>query len=675
MWVLVLVSCGEAKSGSADGGPVVCPESGLEPQAKCPPGTCVNGPACEPIFDDCGDNEISVMGGGCQRVGLPPDCWDGWLPTGDGGCEPILPAGDCSFGTMPIIGETECQPIRECGTGKWGLIDIQPGAVFVDRSYDDSSVPSNGTELRPFRTIQDAINAPQTDGQVVVAAGDYFGDVDVDKRLTLDGRCPPMTTIHGVSTFRPALAVFTPGATVRGFAVTGPSWGIISPAGALDVTLEQLHVRDTGFSGVMFQDGAGGILRHAIVATATYAGVSAITDATVTVEDVAVSNILPASEGYGRGVWAEDRSSLVLRRVIVTGSPDANLGLVQSAAEVEEAVILGKLDGGIGAGIIVEDSDLTLERSLIAENRIRGIDIYGISGSSVVNADQILVRDSLSDAKGANGMGIQVGSSGSVLRITRSLLFRNRTMGLWVEGGSAEVEDVVIAGTLGLEAGGAKGHGAQFGVNAAEVTVSRSLFAANHAAGMLVVGGATVTIQDVTVRDTQPTEADGRLGVGIHTGAYPPTETGTPATLEVRNSLLEGNHAGGLVIVDSNALVEYVTVRSTWPALGGDYGDGVVVVHYPDRPLGVAALDGLLVEDSPRAGVGFWAMDGTLRRSVIRRGTFGVVLADGADPELEDNLFEDNECNDVCYEDLERRVQERHIECRRWSGCLSGERA
>jgi len=68
MWVLVLVSCGEAKSGSADGGPVVCPESGLEPQAKCPPGTCVNGPACEPIFDDCGELEVPLLGGGCRST-------------------------------------------------------------------------------------------------------------------------------------------------------------------------------------------------------------------------------------------------------------------------------------------------------------------------------------------------------------------------------------------------------------------------------------------------------------------------------------------------------------------------------------------------------------------------------------------------------------------------------
>ena len=118
---------------------------------KCAPGLKAMGPACVPIFDECKDDEVPMLGGGCKRVGVrecnggwgiegPPDwkckpigpprtCLKGWEKVKRGWCEPILPKTKCPAGTMEKIGYATCQPIGDCGTGTWGNIKTNANTI------------------------------------------------------------------------------------------------------------------------------------------------------------------------------------------------------------------------------------------------------------------------------------------------------------------------------------------------------------------------------------------------------------------------------------------------------------------------------------------------------------------------------------------------------------------
>ena len=122
--LLVLSGCSDSESTSTDGGTNKCAK-GLKPM----------GPACVPIFDECKDDEVPMLGGGCKRVGVreclggwglagPPDwkckpigppqkCLKGWAKVKGGWCEPILPKTKCPAGTMEKIGYATCQPIGD----------------------------------------------------------------------------------------------------------------------------------------------------------------------------------------------------------------------------------------------------------------------------------------------------------------------------------------------------------------------------------------------------------------------------------------------------------------------------------------------------------------------------------------------------------------------------------
>src|SRR4029079_675257 len=138
----VMAGCGPHEgTGPADAGP-----------DACPPGTM--------LLDD----------GGCQKAGVPPGaCGQGFEPNGQGGCNAILPAAPCPPGQMAVPGDTQCHEVAPCGNGDYGTIPVEATTQFVNGAYPGSD--SDGTNVRPWKHIQDGIDHAKSGAIVAVAAG------------------------------------------------------------------------------------------------------------------------------------------------------------------------------------------------------------------------------------------------------------------------------------------------------------------------------------------------------------------------------------------------------------------------------------------------------------------------------------------------------------------------
>src|SRR5262245_59309187 len=146
----------------------------------------------------CPPGELAVNGS-CQPAGVPPSaCGKGFMPDGKQGCEPILPAAPCPAGQMAIPGETTCHEVAPCGQGTWGTIPVDADTQFVDKAYAGGG--SDGTQAKPWTTIQEGIAAAKPGAIVAVAAGKYAEDLFIQgKAVRLVGRCPAMVEVSGTS--------------------------------------------------------------------------------------------------------------------------------------------------------------------------------------------------------------------------------------------------------------------------------------------------------------------------------------------------------------------------------------------------------------------------------------------------------------------------------------------
>lgn len=652
----LLAGCGGESGRAADAG---APDGG-----GCGEGYESVGAACAPVFEDCGENEVAILGGGCERVGLPADCWPGWLPTDDGGCEPILPDGDCPDGTMPIIGESECQPIGDCGDGTWGNLVTDADTIFVDGSC--SGGDSDGTEVRPFASIQDGVDAAPFGGQVVVAAGEYAENVLIAGGLRIEGRCPSLVTIRGLLDDFPAVDALGPGSApieVRGVRVTGPAWciGVESREG---VVIEEVEASDCGRTG-LYARWSEVTLRRAAVRGALHAGVE-FERSIGLLEDVAIEDTrLDEAVGFGAGIAAVPTeagpgSTVTVRRGLLARNEGTAVFLSGSAAEMEDMVVLDTLadaEGHYGRALQVQEDPqskepacVTLTRALLERNRSEAVYLFGSSAE----IDEVSIRNTLPEkARGLFGIAVTIEDSAatgatSSLTLARSLLTGNRGSAVALWGGRATIEDSLVRDTL-AEEDGRFGRGVSAAPHPAtggwpEVTLRRSVVAGNREIAVGLFGTAA-TIEDAAVRGTEPSDATGVAGYGVV--LYPDGVTGDSPDAVVRRCAIDDNRELALLVSGVRATVEDVAVRRTLARAGGVYGDGVVVEPRGPSP-GNVDLVRMLVEDSAHAGIFFYDAGGSLANSVARRNVFAVALEQGADPAIAgDNEYLDNERNDI----------------------------
>ena len=189
----------------------------------------------------------------------------------------------------------------------------------------------------------------------------------------------------------------------------------------------------------------------------------------------------------------------------------------------------------------------------------------------------------------------------------------------------------------------------------ARLTLRDSAVEGNSMAG-ISLANTTATVERSAVRATRVArvvdligaEKYHELGVGLMAGTYTDPTWTTAAhppprgSLVLRDSLVHGSSAAGLWLSSLEATLTRSRVRQTGTARGL-YGDGVEAVSSSSGQVKLTMED-CLVESSARAGLLVEGGGGTVRRSVLRRGIFSIVLEGGADLAFgQDNVFEDNQ--------------------------------
>ncbi|MFZ5786244.1 MAG: right-handed parallel beta-helix repeat-containing protein, partial [Acidobacteriota bacterium] len=498
--------------------------------------------ACLPILDDCPGNQVPVPGGGCKKVGVEAcdgkagikgvdgtchpvgpqrPCLPGWTTVEGGWCEPIVPASRCPEGKMEVIGKAECQPVGDCGTGTWGKIAVGASTIFVDQQ---SRAPGDGSLAKPFTTISAALAAAPAGAQIAVAAGTYAESVYITKAVTLEGRCPELVKVTELpgTPYSNVMAIVTGGTRIRGLTVSAPRVGIDVFKGASGVVLEQVVLSGCTSAGVRVRGLSEVTLRQSLVSKCKGSGVLVVEGSTLTLERSTVRHSQPLAdktEGFGIGAFTWDE-----------GAP-------ASSASVSDSVVLGNWYRGIAS----VSASVVVERTLVADTH----------------------KDALDDRWSA---GIAAGGNRSALKVRDTVLAGNRTSGLDLSTPeTATLERIVVRDTLPKGAGPNKGNaiGIALARNQGIGVLRDSLVIGSRGTGVWM-GGATALIERSRISNVL-LNAETNFGNGVTVGTF----QGSPATLEIESSLVEGCSNIGVALSGEDGLPSQLSVsNSTLAAVG-----------------------------------------------------------------------------------------------------------
>jgi hypothetical protein len=421
------------------------------------------------VENPCGARQVPVDGR-CQDVGVDI-CGQGFTKNEDGGCTAILPADTCPPGWVARVGSRTCAFAGDlCGPGRQATLSAPVGQTV----YVDAAAPAegDGTEERPFSTIDDALASSSGELTILLAAGVYRGDVKIrGRRAVLVGLCTDRTTLEGTVAFGPG----SDGSRVGALAITGSSGGI-TVSGAADIDMETLWIHDVGGHGIVLDDVAGatsGRIAWCLIERARDAGISAH-GATLSIEDTQVANTLPLRDG-GRAVGVLAGASpvfrgsdptvrapatLALRRVVIQGSRGDGILLDPANAEIADTVISDVAPDERGRAAGLETRAHTVGRIptslVVTRSLIEGAQDVGVrSWNADVSLDETVVRDVGSARSGrCRGNGIRARYDlvrdrdlGTRLVVRRSVIEATHQAALHVEGGDTVVEDSIVRGT------------------------------------------------------------------------------------------------------------------------------------------------------------------------------------------------------------------------------------
>ncbi|MBW2459278.1 MAG: hypothetical protein JRI68_32580 [Deltaproteobacteria bacterium] len=163
--------------------------------------------------------------------------------------------------------------------------------------------------------------------------------------------------------------------------------------------------------------------------------------------------------------------------------------------------------------------------------------------------------------------------------------------------------------------------------------VGRSLIEAVGTAGAHAKWGAELTIEATVIRDTQPGPT---LLWGGGVLVLSSTSDAQRCTLEVRRSVIEGNHREGIRAFGSHVTIDETVVRDTQPG-PDDLADGMGIIVGPavnDELVTTFALLRSVVANNYTCGVCTSNADATVEATVVRNtqpraadGTGGLGLA------------------------------------------------
>lgn len=701
--------------------------------AACLDGADPTGCAALPIFSDwpCRAGFTADKG---FREGSEPEGIDEFTTCTTNSVPAADDASCVLAGTMPVVGEGFCVPVGPEVCPASGSFAENLPATGVH--YVREGAAGNGSEATPFGTIAEALAAANDSDVIALAAGSYSGEILIDRAIEVRGACAAEVILVGPTaangddatpdTVRGTVHVDDGGDLVlSGVTVTGARTGLRVVAGSLDA--REVIVRASTRSGV---HASGGTLRLDGVliddtlaladgtrgrgvqldggAVATFTRVSVIDNrergvfATGTDTTLEATNLLIARTkaresdlrlGQGLrvengadvivngGVLDQNRAAAVVAFAFDIGDPAPSVSLTDVVIrDTLPAEQNNEVGGGVGA---LDGAIVSLARVLFEGNRNTSISALTSPGFDPpsISLQDVVVRNTRAQESDSNaGHGILVGS-GASLTGQRVLIDQSRTTGVVVTdtGSRVELTDAVVLDTTANEGDDTLGNGVS--VVSASFTATRLLIERSRTIAMTVVGltgaPATVTLDDVTVRDTESQLTDGFGGAGVSgTGSvdvsidratfqrnrdsvlvfadFQPGEAASdPGPVATLSDILVTGTRGQEVGLSGAAALDVengatVTLSGAVFANNDDHGISVVTLPLPDAVPPTLIASDVVVRDTIAAQDGrligaalsvFRGGDVRLERALFLRSVgSGVHLATDADAATEPSL-------------------------------------
>lgn len=393
------------------------------------------------VVDDAGGDAGTTASIAAPSWGACPSGWEPLDVEGASVCTPPARV-ECTGATFQPIDSTACVPVDDaCGTGAFREErDAGRSWVFVDAAASGG----DGSEARPFTTLEDALGAGATG--ILLAAGDYtIVSSLLPADLEVRGVCPDRSRI--VAPAGGLAAVVGPGArlALTGVTVTGTGLGLAARGTiALDRVVIEPGLESFGVTLM------GGTL-----------------SARRTVIRGPVPSVrLPASSG----IYGEAGSTVTLTDVVVDGAEGEGILLDASTLTGERVVIQHvdpQPDGQLGGGLaVVNGSTATVTDLYVLDTHDHGI--TSDSGGSF-ELTHVVVDDVATAPAESNGRGLSVWNG---MGVVRSLLVRRSTAtGASVRaGGTLLISDAVIQAIQPLE-----GFGSGLAIEEGSLAVERGL--------------------------------------------------------------------------------------------------------------------------------------------------------------------------------------------------------
>jgi hypothetical protein len=406
-------------------------------------------------------------------------------------------------------------------------VDVPP--LHVDASA--TAAGAGGSLAHPYVSLPQAVAAAPNGATLLVAAGTY-APIAIAKHLCIVGRCPHLTRIDA-------------GDATHAVDVTGPETG-----GAAAVVLQGVQLLGQN-RGLRVAKPADMALRRAWLKRLRGLAIQTRDGGHLQASDGVGSGTLSPDTGGNAAFVIGNASSAVLQRVRVAMTAGDGLRVeANSQLLAEQLVVDGtapSTDGeSRGFGLMVHAmSTATIHRVLVADTHAEGVSAYGLgvevtlTGALVtgaggpklgkvewaagIEANATAKRDVRATVVATStGLGVHCKEPGTQLTATGLVVRDTRPIGTGEMGNGAYVRDGCTA----------KGR--------------FWWFAGNRSAGLVTENsGTTAMLADLTVRDTQPTQANEYgLGALVFDGAH--------ATIE--RARIHNNLFAGVVVDDGGEL-------------------------------------------------------------------------------------------------------------------------
>ena len=401
----------------------------------------------------------------------------------------------------------------------------------------------------------------------------------------------------------------------------------------IDATRGSLTAQDAGHhgEGLIVIGGGRAVLEGARVVNNHRTGIALDGEGTELLATAAlIADTKPEKSGfYGRGVVVFAGARTTLRGARVTRNVDTGVFVHRSHLDAQDLLVDNTLPGAVGAGggigiVVGENSTFTLRRARLSGNRNSGL--YASGPNTALQLEDVVVDATLPDpVTGARGVAVEVRQA-ATLDGRRLWLVGNAHAGLGVyHDAVATLTDVVVGGTLQDTGDGA---GGIIVLRGGRLQLERARVAGNAINGLLVGGlGSEAQVRDLLVDATVARIADSEHGRGLLAGSG--------AQLHVHGARVVHNHEFGVGSFLASMSGVGLRIQHTLPRPGrGDHGEGVVAyTENLEGPIGATLkLSASVVRANHTAGIiGF--------RSLITLDH--VVTTDTRPANLDRHAYED----------------------------------